>query len=52
VLTKYGGDDPKKLMASGDYTAQLTFGQTKVKQTFHVDLAQGIEARGAVIPQE
>jgi len=52
VLTKYGGDDPKKLMASGDYTAQLVFGQTKMKQTFHVDLAQGIDARGSVIPEE
>ncbi len=48
VLTKYGGDDPKKIMSSGDYTAELTFGQTKVKQSFHVDLAEGIIPRGGI----
>ncbi|MGI9114651.1 MAG: WD40/YVTN/BNR-like repeat-containing protein [Chthoniobacterales bacterium] len=48
VLTKYGGDDPKKLLSSGDYTAELSFGQTKVKQTFHVDLAEGILPRGGI----
>ncbi|HEY2103180.1 MAG TPA: hypothetical protein VGH08_07995, partial [Chthoniobacterales bacterium] len=48
VLTKYGGDDPKKLLSSGDYNAELTFGQTKVKQTFHVDLAEGIIPRGGI----
>ncbi len=48
VLTKYGGDDPKKLMSSGDYTAELTFGQTKMKQNFHVDLAEGITPRGGI----
>ncbi len=45
VLTKYGGDDPKKFMPSGDYTAELTYGKTKVKQTFHVDIAEGITTR-------
>jgi hypothetical protein len=48
VLTKYGGDDPKKLMSSGDYTAELSFGQTKMKQSFHVDLAEGITPRGGI----
>ena len=48
VLTKYGGDDPKKLLSSGDYNAELTFGQTKVKQTFHVDIAEGITPRGGI----
>jgi hypothetical protein len=52
VLTKYGGDDPKKLMSSGDYTAELTFGQTKMKQTFHVDLAEGIVPRGGLIEKK
>jgi hypothetical protein len=52
VLTKYGGDDPKKLMSSGDYTAELTFGPNKMKQTFHVDLAAGITPRGGFEPQE
>ena len=45
VLTKYGGDDPKKFMPSGDYTAELTHGKTKVKQTFRVDIAEGITTR-------
>jgi photosystem II stability/assembly factor-like uncharacterized protein len=50
VLTKYGGDDPKKLMSSGDYTAELSFGPDKIKQTFHVELAQGITPRGGFEP--
>lgn len=48
VLTKYGGDDPKRLLSSGDYNAELTFGQTKVRQIFHVDLAEGITPRGGM----
>jgi len=52
VLTKYGGDDPKKLMSSGDYTAELSFGPNKMKQSFHVDLAEGITPRGGFEPQE
>jgi hypothetical protein len=50
VVTKYGGDDPKKLLPSGDYTAELSYARTKVKQTFHVDVAQGITTRGAAMP--
>jgi hypothetical protein len=50
VVTKYGGDDPKKLLPSGDYTAELSYGRTKMKQTFHVDVAQGITTRGAAMP--
>ena len=45
VSVEYGGDDPKRLLPSGDYTAELTFGTTKMKQTFHVDLAEGITPR-------
>ncbi|MEY2557531.1 MAG: hypothetical protein QOE34_956 [Verrucomicrobiota bacterium] len=45
VLTKYGGEDPKKLYPSGDYTAELSYGKTKMKQTFHVDIAEGINTR-------
>ena len=45
VSIEYGGDDPKRLLPAGDYTAELTFGATKMKQTFHVDLAQGITPR-------
>ncbi|HLW35428.1 MAG TPA: hypothetical protein VKS98_07185 [Chthoniobacterales bacterium] len=45
VSVEYGGDDPKRLLPAGDYNAELTFGQNKVKQTFHVDLAEGITPR-------
>jgi hypothetical protein len=45
VTTEYGGDDPKRLLPAGDYNADLTFGTTKVKQSFHVDLAEGITPR-------
>ncbi|HET9368234.1 MAG TPA: hypothetical protein VFO22_09195, partial [Candidatus Udaeobacter sp.] len=45
VIAEYGGDDPKRLVPGGDYTAELTFGTTKMKQTFHVDLAEGITPR-------
>lgn len=45
VTTEYGGDDPKKLLPAGDYTADLSFGQTKMTQKFHVDIAEGITQR-------
>jgi hypothetical protein len=45
VSIEYGGDDPKRLLPAGDYNAELSFGTTKVKQTFHVDIADGITAR-------
>ena len=45
VLIKYGGDDPQKFVPSGDYTAELSFGNEKVKQTFHVEIAAGVVTR-------
>jgi photosystem II stability/assembly factor-like uncharacterized protein len=45
VSIEYGGDDPKRLLPAGDYTAELTFGALKMKQNFHVDLAEGITPR-------
>jgi photosystem II stability/assembly factor-like uncharacterized protein len=45
VSIEYGGDDPKRLLPAGDYNAELTFGTIKVKQSFHVDLAEGITPR-------
>ena len=45
VSIEYGGDDPKRLLPAGDYSAELTFGSLKVKQTFDVDLAEGITPR-------
>ncbi|CAN5598886.1 hypothetical protein BH20VER1_BH20VER1_10230 [soil metagenome] len=45
ILTQYGGVDAKRLVPSGDYNAELTFGKTKVKQTFRVHIAEGIRTR-------
>jgi len=45
LRAEYGGEDAKRFVPAGDYTAELTFGTTKVKQTFHVDLAEGITPR-------
>lgn len=45
VLTEYGGDNPKKFVPSGDYTAELSYGKVKVKQNFHVEIAPGIITR-------
>jgi photosystem II stability/assembly factor-like uncharacterized protein len=45
VITEYGGDNPKRLLPAGDYSAELSFGALKVKQNFHVDLAEGITPR-------
>lgn len=45
VRVEYGGEKPERFVAAGDYTAELTFGTTKVKQNFHVDLAEGITPR-------
>ncbi len=45
VLTQYGGIDAKRLVPGGDYTAELSFGQTKQKQTFKVNIAEGIKTR-------
>ena len=45
VSIEYGGDNPKRLLPAGDYNAELTFGTLKVKQPFHLDLAEGITPR-------
>jgi len=45
VSIEYGGDDPKRLLPAGDYTAELSFGALKMKQNFHVDLTEGITPR-------
>ena len=47
VLVKYGGDDAKKLVPTGDYTVELSYGETHAKQTFHASVAQGIQTRSA-----
>jgi hypothetical protein len=45
VLIKYGGDNPKKFVPSGQYTAELSYGKEKEKQTFQVTIAPGILTR-------
>jgi len=45
VRVEYGGEKPERFVPAGDYTAELTFGTTKMKQSFHVDLAEGITPR-------
>src|SRR5215469_10275080 len=45
VRVEYGGEKPERFVAAGDYVAELTFGTTKMKQSFHVDLAEGITPR-------
>jgi len=45
VSIEYGGDDPKRLLPAGDYTAEMSFGELKMKQNFHIDLAEGITPR-------
>src|SRR6266481_589859 len=45
VKVEYGGEKAERFVAAGDYTAELTFGTAKMKQTFHVDLAPGITPR-------
>jgi hypothetical protein len=44
-LTQYGGVDAKRFVGPGDYTAELSFGKTKMKQTFRVNIAEGIRTR-------
>ena len=45
VRIKYGGDDPTKFVPSGDYNAELSYGKEKIKQPFHVTVAEGIITR-------
>jgi hypothetical protein len=45
VRVEYGGEKPERFLAAGDYTAELSFGTTKMRQNFHVDLAEGITPR-------
>ena len=45
VRAEYGGEKPERFVPAGDYTAELTFGTTKMKRTFHVDLAEGMTPR-------
>ena len=45
IRVEYGGEKPERFVSAGDYTAELTFGTAKMKQSFHVDLAEGITPR-------
>ena len=39
---EYAGEDPKRFVMPGDYTAELSFKETKVKQTFKVTIEDGL----------
>lgn len=45
ALVKYGGDDPKKPVPAGDYSVEMSFGTTKVRQPLHVQFAEGLQTR-------
>lgn len=45
VLVEYGGDDAKRFVPSGEYTAELSYGSHKMKQKFQVQIAEGIKTR-------
>ena len=42
----YMGDDADRLVPSGEYTAELSYRDTKVKQTFNITVAKGIATYG------
>ena len=44
LLNDYGGQG-QKFLASGNYTATLTYGKVKESRSFRVDIAPGIETR-------
>ena len=43
---QYGGDDGKKFVPAGDYTAELSYKDVKVKQTFKVTVEPGLGVHG------
>jgi len=43
---EYGGDDGKKFVPPGDYTAELSYKDMKVKQTFKVTVEPGLDVHG------
>ena len=43
---QYGGDDGTKFVAPGDYTAELTYKDLKVKQTIKVTVEPGLSPHG------
>jgi photosystem II stability/assembly factor-like uncharacterized protein len=45
VLTEYGGEGGDKFLPSGEYTATLSYGKIKIKQTITVTIAPGIDTR-------
>lgn len=43
---EYLGDDANRFVPPGDYTATLSYQDVKVKQTFKVTIAEGLQAFG------
>lgn len=44
--TEYAGDDANRFVPPGDYTAELTFKDVSVKQTFKVTVEEGLQTHG------
>ena len=44
--TEYGGDKADRFVPPGDYTAELSYKETKVKRTFKVSIEEGIATHG------
>ncbi|MCL6566691.1 MAG: hypothetical protein K6U09_09755 [Acidobacteriia bacterium] len=44
VLTEYGGEG-RKFVPAGEYTVQVSYGETKVEQKLRVEIAPGVETR-------
>ena len=42
----YMGDEANRFVTAGDYTAELTYKETKVKQTFKVTIDEGLPTHG------
>jgi photosystem II stability/assembly factor-like uncharacterized protein len=45
--TEYGGDNPNRFVPAGDYTAELSYKDTTIKQTFPVTVEEGIATYGS-----
>jgi hypothetical protein len=45
LINEYGGQDKDRLLAPGEYTVTLTFGDSKETQKFAVSIPPGVETR-------
>jgi photosystem II stability/assembly factor-like uncharacterized protein len=45
LLTEYGGEPADRLVAPGEYTVKLSYGDLKQEQKLKVDIPEGVETR-------